>query len=78
MPNSKARKNLRVEISLESVLAQAERLSPQERLVASLHEAVASAPGDWHQALRGSYGILKDDPIKRPAQLPLEERDSID
>jgi hypothetical protein len=73
-----------VETTLESVLIQAERLSAQdrlrlvERLAASLQTAVVPAPTDWHQALRDTYGILKDDPIERPPQLPYEERDPIE
>ena len=69
------------EITLASVLAQTEHLSPQdrlrlvERLAASLHTAVVQTPTDWHQAVRNTYGILKDDPIERLPQLPLEERE---
>lgn len=65
-----------VEISLESVVAQAERLSPLdrlrllERIAASLQTVVTPDIDNWHQALRDSYGILKDEPIERPAQLP--------
>jgi len=33
---------------------------------------------DWHTALRATYGILADDPIERPPQLPLEEREPIE
>jgi hypothetical protein len=73
-----------IETTLETVLAQAQRLSPQdrlrlmERLAATLQTEIAAAPSDWHQALRDTYGILKDDPIERPPQLPLEERDPIE
>jgi len=73
-----------MEITLESVLAQAQRLSAQdrlrlvERLAATLQTEVGATPPDWHQALRNTYGILKDDPIERPPQLPLEERDPIE
>jgi hypothetical protein len=32
---------------------------------------------DWHARLRAMYGALADDPIERPAQMPLEERDRL-
>jgi hypothetical protein len=70
--------------TFESVLAQAEKLTPQdrlrlvERLAATLHADIRKDDSDWHTALRATYGILKDDPIERPPQLPLEERDPIE
>jgi hypothetical protein len=73
-----------MEITLESVLAQAQRLSAQDRLrlvehlAATLQTEIGATPSDWHQALRNTYGILKEDPIERPSQLPLEERDPIE
>lgn len=73
-----------VETTLETVLAQAERLSAQdrlrlvERLAATLQTEIATRPADWHQALRDTYGILRDDPIERPPQLPLEEREPVE
>ena len=73
-----------METTLEAILEQAQRLSPQDRLrlveqlAASLQSEIATRPSNWHQALRDTYGILKDDPIERPEQLPLEERDSIE
>ncbi|MBX3085819.1 MAG: addiction module protein [Anaerolineae bacterium] len=60
-----------MEATLEMVLEQAQRLSPQdrlrlvERLAASLQTEISTAPTDWHQALREAYAILKDDPIER-------------
>lgn len=73
-----------MEATLETVLAQAQRLSFQDRLrlmeqlASSLQNEIAAPVSDWHQALRDTYGILKDDPIERPEQLPLEERDPIE
>lgn len=73
-----------METTLEIVLEQAQRLSAQDRLrlmeqlAASLQSEIATTRFDWHQALRDTYGILKDDPIERPEQLPLEERDPIE
>jgi hypothetical protein len=72
-----------LETTLETVLEQAQRLSAQDRLrlveqlAATLQTEITGRPMDWHQALRDTYGILKDDPIERPPQLPLEERDPI-
>jgi len=73
-----------VHTEFENILAQAEQLSPQdrlrlvERLAATLQADIKPAKQDWHAALRTAYGILKDDPIERPPQLPLEERDPIE
>jgi hypothetical protein len=33
---------------------------------------------DWATFVDRMYGALADDPIERPAQLPLEERDEIE
>ncbi|MCI0714111.1 MAG: hypothetical protein L0154_28400 [Chloroflexi bacterium] len=69
--------------TFESVLAQAEQLTPQdrlrlvERLAATLQTELKPVKSNWHAALRATYGILKDDPIERPPQLPLEERDPL-
>lgn len=70
--------------NFDVVLAQAEQLSPQERLrlverlAATLQTQWTPPQSDWHEALRETYGILKSDPIIRPPQLPLEERDPIE
>ena len=32
----------------------------------------------WHEFLKRTYGILADDPIERPPQLPLEEREPLE
>jgi hypothetical protein len=70
--------------TLESVLAQAEQLTPQdrlrlvERLAATLQANIRTEKSDWRATLRSTYGILKDDPIERVPQLPLEERDPIE
>jgi hypothetical protein len=42
------------------------------------HEQEPHRPqNDWHTRLRAMYGALADDPIERPEQLPLEEREPI-
>lgn len=33
---------------------------------------------EWASFVNRMYGALADDPIERPAQLPLEERDAIE
>lgn len=55
-------------------LSTAQRLRMMELLAVSLQSEVAR-PTDWHIALKATYGILADDPIERPPQLPLEERE---
>lgn len=71
-----------------ALVAQVQQLSPLERL--RLLQVVASSLQDdltpqaslsdaeWHAALLATYGILADDPIERPPQLPLEVRDEIE
>lgn len=58
-------------------LSIAERLRMMELLAATLKPELVR-PMDWHAALRATYGILADDPIERPPQLPLEERDTVE
>ncbi len=67
------------ETTFETILAQAERLSAQDRLrlverLAATLQTELQPKTDWHMFLRETYGILKDDPIERPPQLPLEGR----
>lgn len=70
------------DITLDDLLEQAQHLTPverlrlMERLAASL-QADLTRPTDWHAALRATYGILADDPIERPEQPVLEERDPL-
>jgi len=72
-----------METTLESVLAQAERLSPQDRLrlverLAVTLQAELKPQSDWHTFLRETYGILKDDPIQRHEQGEYEEREPLE
>jgi hypothetical protein len=41
-------------------------------------EQTAAPSSNWHAALRATYGILADDPIERPSQLPIEQREPIE
>jgi hypothetical protein len=62
----------------QDLLEEAERLTVEEKwrlmnhVLRSLEQAQAQPKADWHQALRETYGILADDPIERPPQLPLD------
>jgi hypothetical protein len=58
-------------------LPLSQRLRMMELLAASLQNDVLRR-ADWHDALRATYGILTDDPIERPPQPPLEEREPIE
>jgi hypothetical protein len=58
-------------------LSLTQRLRMMELLTLSLQTDFARET-DWHTALRATYGILADDPIVRPPQLPLEEREPIE
>ena len=65
------------DVVFDTVLQQVQKLSVVQRLrlmelvAASLQSDVAHQP-DWHTALRATYGILADDPIERPPQLPVK------
>lgn len=68
--------------TLEGLLEQAQQLTPMERLrlmerLAATLQVELAQPSDWQKALRVTYGILADDPIERPEQPPLEERDGL-
>lgn len=71
------------DITFDALFEQAQKLSPVQRLrmiellTASLHPDLTRQT-DWHTALKATYGILADDPIERPPQLPLEEREPIE
>jgi hypothetical protein len=58
-------------------LSTTQRLRMMELLAVSLQTDFAQQT-DWHTALRSTYGILADDPIERPPQLPLEEREPME
>ena len=58
-------------------LSPSEQLRMMELLAATLQREIAPR-GDWHSALRATYGILADDPIERPPQLEIEEREAIE
>lgn len=71
------------QVTYNSVLAQAEQLSPQERL--RLVERLAASlrfdlqeKSDWHTFLQQTYGSLKDDPIERYDQGEYEDREPLE
>jgi hypothetical protein len=50
-----------------------------EHLSAGLrHDLEKVESEDWETFVNRMYGALADDPIERPPQLPLEERDPIE
>ncbi len=72
-------------MTLQSLFDEVERLPTAEkwRLVRHLLnnlEAEEKAPlsEDWASFVNRMYGALADDPIERPSQWPLTERDPID
>jgi hypothetical protein len=71
----------------DEVVTQADQLSVDEkaRLIEHLGNALRHdlevetfRRMPWHEFLRRTYGILADDPIERPEQLPLEEREPLE
>jgi hypothetical protein len=70
-------------MTIEYLFKEATQLSIHERLhliellTATVKTELANPTEDWHAALRATYGILADDPIESPSQLPLEERETI-
>lgn len=72
-----------MDVTLENVLEQAQRLSPQDRLrlverLAVTLQTELQPKTDWHTFLQETYGILKDDPIQRYEQGEYEEREPIE
>ncbi len=71
------------DMTFETLFEQVQKLEPTERL--RMMELLAVTlrvdfirQSDWHTALKATYGILADDPIERPPQLPLEEREPLE
>ena len=69
--------------TFETLFEQVQKLSPAQRLrmmelLAVTLQTDFAQQTDWHAALRATYGILADDPIERPPQLPLEEREPLE
>jgi hypothetical protein len=62
-----------------SRLPNAEKWQLVRRLLDDLEaEKQAARREDWAAFVNRIYGALADDPIERPPQLPLTERDPID
>ena len=65
------------DMTFETLFEQVQKLAPTQRLrmmelLAATLKADFVRQTDWHTALKATYGILADDPIERPPQLPLE------
>ena len=71
-------------MTLQDLFEEVERLPLAEKwrlvnqVLRSLEQAQIQPKSDWYQALQETYGILADDPIERPPQLFLEEREPIE
>ena len=69
--------------TFETLFEQVQKLSTSQRLrmmelLAITLQTDFSQETNWHTALKATYGILADDPIERPPQPPLEEREPMD
>jgi len=69
--------------TLEAVFAQAQQLSPQDRLwliehLAATLQAEVTPRSDWHQFLHETYGSLRDTPIQRWDQGEYEAREPLE
>lgn len=68
-------------IILVDRLSLLEKMRLIEHLSAELKDDVeieAFLKMPWHEFIERTAGILADDPIERPPQLPFEERDTIE
>jgi hypothetical protein len=72
-------------MTLQNLLAEAERLPTAEKWQLVRHllddlqaKQAAAVSEDWPSFVNRMYGALADDPIERPPQLPLTERDAVD
>jgi hypothetical protein len=71
------------DMTFEALFEYVQRLTPGERLrmmelMAASLQVDFTQSTDWHESLRATYGILADDPIDRPPQLPIEEREPLE
>jgi len=68
-------------VALADKLSVAEKAQLIEHLGNTLRhdlEVEAFQRMSWHEFLNRTYGILADDPIERPEQLPIEEREPLE
>ena len=70
-------------MTFETLFEEVQKLSPIDRLrmmelLASNLQTEFIEPSDWKTRLQKMYGISADDPIERPPQLPLQERELIE
>lgn len=72
-------------MTLQSLLVEAKRLPMTDKWQLVRHllneleaEKQAAKDEDWKSFVNCMYGALSDDPIERPGQLPLTERDPIE
>lgn len=71
-------------MTLDKLLAEVEQLSSSDKwrlvnhVLRALEQEQHASSTDWKTALKATYGILADDPIERPPQLPLEEREPLE
>ena len=72
-------------MTLQNLLEEVNHLSGTDKwrmvrhLLDSLEKETDDSPQeDWKSFVERMYGVLADDPIERPSQLPLTKRDPID
>ena len=68
-------------VTVTDRLTLAEKSRLVEHLSASLRHALeveAYKRMPWNEFIERTAGILADDPIERPAQLPLEQREPLE
>ena len=68
-------------VTVTDRLTLAEKARLVEHLSASLRHALeveAYKRMPWNEFIERTAGILADDPIERPAQLPLEQREPLE
>jgi hypothetical protein len=68
-------------VTLADQLSLAEKARLLEHLSAAMRhdlEVEAFRRMPWHEFIERTAGILADDPVERPPQLPLEEREPLE
>jgi len=71
-------------MSLQNILNEVDRLPDTDKwrlvnhVLRSLEQNQGREKQNWHDAVQATYGILADDPIERPPQLPLEDREPLE
>ncbi|MGB1285542.1 MAG: hypothetical protein ACPG7F_03325 [Aggregatilineales bacterium] len=70
-------------MTLQNLLVEVDELPVTDKwrlvnhLLRTLEYQQQKPRSNWHEAVRATYGIIADNSIERPPQLPLEDREPL-